>query len=204
MTSLEGRTCLANCRMNHDCTYCGRSHCSGDKCDMCGMFCWQLDPFVNGDTAVYISPNARRVIHCSGEWQIGWRRLSYFFPELSTVSLRLMVTVVYEDTALGFTAAYFDSVQYVGGLLSVGTFTGGEGGNGWGAPFNNRPLTTPDNSIEPFFYPGGVTRAGGVPTYQEQQDLNYTNIIKGYYWPSSDPEKNVARIIRITLWVIEV
>ncbi|KAK3857298.1 hypothetical protein Pcinc_036446 [Petrolisthes cinctipes] len=204
MSELGGRTCLANCRVNHDCSFCGRANCGGESCDMCSIFCWQLDPQITGHTYVYTSPSELRQIQCLGAWELGWRRLSYFFPELSTVSLILQVTILYTDTTLSSTTALFDSVKYTAGLLTVGTLLQGDAGNGWGAPFTNRPISTPDGSVEPFFYASGVTRAGGVLSYQEQLDLNYTTIIKGYYWQSSDPARSESRIHSISLWVTQV
>ncbi|KAK4313120.1 hypothetical protein Pmani_015506 [Petrolisthes manimaculis] len=203
MSELGGRTCLGNCRVNHGCSRCGRNNCAGELCDLCSVFCWQLDPQITGLTSVYISPSERRQIECSGEWQLGWRRSFNYYSQLSAVSLTLKVTILYTNTTLSSTTALFDSVQYTSGLLTVGTFLSGDAGNGWGAPFTNRPTSTPDGSVESFFYPSGVTRAGGVLSYQEQLDLNYTTIIRGYYWPSSDPARSEARIQTISLWLTQ-
>lgn len=125
--------------------------------------------------------------------------------------LKARVQYTLNDTSIVLRVAYFASVSIStdGILLTVGDYMYGEAGNGWGAPFSSRNLTSgaEDTNLQPFFYPPDEVdqlSAGGLPSFEDQMevlDQNATLVVHGFYWYTEDPLYNQTHITDIELLV---
>lgn len=198
-------TCLASCRAVRSCGECGRAQCQGHMCDQCNNACWLIDPRISGTMEIYVTLSTPKAIVCQGVWQRVWTGRLDLYSQLLVTPLKLKVVMRYEGEVTN-RVAFFSSVVFRSGLMSVGDYTGGEAGNGWDAPFHERrERYDAESNCRLFYYDEGLPcRANGVMPYEDQLALNYTTIKRGYYWGSDNETLANTPILFIHLYITAI
>ncbi|XP_068213739.1 uncharacterized protein [Palaemon carinicauda] len=65
-------TCFAKCLKQHSCKDCGRPHCSGELCNECLSFCWDIPGGYNGSITLWDKDLRRVKKTCYNEWEALW------------------------------------------------------------------------------------------------------------------------------------
>ncbi|XP_071515668.1 uncharacterized protein [Panulirus ornatus] len=194
-------TCFSTCFSHGGCHSCGRPNCWGDRCQHCANRCWETPANTSGETFLW-GRGKRNVfsVVCDGGWQLLWRARKSLPRNTPPNSLRLKLKLVYEGDV--HVASYFASVYVKDKRLSVGAYLGGEAGNWWKAPFNDRKLAynTSLNCL-PFFNPSSHCEANNIMSQEEQQRLNNRVVTRGYAWLTGTEYYDNLKLIRIEMWM---
>ncbi|CAL4065065.1 unnamed protein product, partial [Meganyctiphanes norvegica] len=166
-------------------------------------------------------------------WWWGPHHISNDGLYVRTPNLRVRVYVYYKGIS-SRKVAYFDSLVYElkdsHMTLSIGNYTGGEAGNGWGAPFmGRRQIRIEKSNCKRFFLiPDEGCEGVGVSSYEEQlsqhiSQLNATALLnnrtedlitgldqldlikfpttRSYPWFSGDSFLDSQKINNIEIWI---
>ncbi|XP_069970804.1 uncharacterized protein [Penaeus vannamei] len=184
---------------NGTCHKCGLVHCHGSRCDQCAGTCWETPRPVFANTWLWTEHKKLFWTSCDGPWQLLWP-----LPGASVTpagqDLVLRVVLKFKDKQT--LTMHFSSVVLKGNFLSVGESSDSlDAASWWGAPFDQRTLSSGGNCRKFFYPPAERCQANGVLTVDEQLELYNATLDKGYAWLTGDDQLDRTQISAIELWM---
>ena len=178
---------MDQCINEKGCSKCGRPYCSGQTCQKCSTFCWEIEEPIPSHTNVMNGLSSQKRIDCIQHWHLIWSNHNFKHPttsdpKFSLPELYIRVKFITDDKT-EFNS-YFESVSWGHNKLTVGNYIGGNGGNHWGAPFTD--LATKfirESNCHGFFMSSSSCNIDIFPSYDEQMAQNATKIRRRFYWP---------------------
>nr|XP_053630346.1 uncharacterized protein LOC128687017 [Cherax quadricarinatus] len=189
--SISPPTCYSRCYQASGCEKCGRQFCWG----------WQIPNKVKGPALIWsFDLTSVLEVHCDNNWQLLWK--SGDSSPRNTPPEPLQLKLFFRYIGDSKAESLFSSVSSVSGMLTVGSYVGGNGGNWWNAPFENRALAyNSSQNCKPFFNPTSECEANNITAAEEQISLSGNVTERGFAWLTGNQTLDHLTLSSIELWM---